>query len=90
MLEEKMILSFVVVFLIQLLFCFKDKSSVIRFLPIICFLLLGLYCVWKVIVIPPSWGRLSYLLLAVYCVMQIMLCGSAWGISALVKRRKCG
>ena len=89
MVEEKMILSFVVVFLIQLLLCFKVESHIIRLLPIICFLLFGLYCVWKVIVIPPSWGRLSYLLLTVYCVVQIMLCGIAWGISALVKRRKC-
>lgn len=84
------IASFVIVFLIQLLLCFKVNSYIIRFLPIIGFLLFGLYCVWGVIITPPGWdfGRLSYLMVAVYCVLQIVLCGIACGISALVKYKK--
>lgn len=88
MLEEKIIISFFVVFLIQLLLCFKVKSRIIRFLPIIGFLLFGGYCVWGVVVTPPSWGRLSYWLIDVYCVIQIVLCGIAWGISAVVKHKQ--
>ena len=86
------IVSFVIVFLIQLLLCFKVNSRIIRFLPMIGFLLFGLYCVWGVIITPPGWdfGRLSYLIVAVYCVLQIMLCGIACGSTALIKRRKCG
>ena len=85
------IASFVIVFIIQLLLCFKVKSRMVRFLPMIGFLLLGLYCVWGVIITPPGpdLGRLSYLMVAIYCALQIVLCGIAWGITFLVKRRKC-
>lgn len=84
------IASFVIVFIIQLLLCYKVNSHIIRFLPMIGFLLFGLYCVWGVIVTPPGWdfGRLSYLMVAVYCVLQIVLCGIAWAISTLVKYKK--
>ena len=86
------IASFVIVFIIQLVLCNKVNSRIIRFLPMIGFLLFGLYCVWGMIITPPGWdfGRLSYLMVAVYCVLQIALCGIVWGITALVmhKRRR--
>ena len=79
--------SIVILLPVQLLLCFKVKSLVIRFIPIIILsVLLALFIVlW---LSTPGWDGLFYAFLAIFVGFMMFVCGSGCAIWAVVHRLK--
>lgn len=74
---------FVIIFIIQILLCFKVKSRIIRLLPMIILFLTAIVYLVLVSITPAGWDRLGYAILVAYAVVMIFICGIAWGIWAV-------
>lgn len=85
-----LVFSIVILFPVQLLLCFKVKSTAIRLLPVLIlsiptlmFFFLGMTT--------PGWDGLGYLFLAIFTGFMLLMCGVGWciwTISKLVHRRR--
>lgn len=88
MLELMLIASFIIIFTIQLLLCFKVKSRIIRMLPMIVLVFSGVVLFFEAQKIPAGWDRLGYAIFMIYDVYSIVICGIAWMIWAIMNCRK--
>ena len=75
------------IFPVQLLLCFKVKSRVLRFLPLILLtvaeaVFIVLSCTAK------GWDALGYLFFVLLTAMMMLLCGIAWGVWAFMRNRR--
>ena len=84
-----MIVTAVIILPIQLLLCFKVKSLIIRFIPIIALFILAVAAIiaYKDAV---GWDGLGLVLVAIYEAFMLLMCGIGWGVWALVNVVKKG
>ena len=77
----------VLLFLLQLLLCFKVKSLTLRFLPT---LILGAMIAVFVILtfLTDGWDSLGFLVLAIWTALLLIPCGIGWLVWAIIKKRK--
>ena len=80
-------ISIIVLLPVQLFLCFKVKSRIVRFLPIIVFSVLT--TVFFVLAsIAQEWDRLGYVFFAIFSGFMLFMCGIGWGIWAIINRIK--
>ncbi len=81
------LIMFVVVFLVQLLLCFKVKNQVIRLIP--TYLFLDLTVIFAVLTfVFDGWDSVGFLFLAICTAALLFSCGIGWGVWWFVNRRK--
>lgn len=82
-----LIFSIIVLLPIQLLLCFRVKSTVIRLLPII---LLSIPTLIFIVMSTTThgWDGLGYIFLAIFAGFMMLICGVAWGVWAIIKHKQ--
>ena len=91
-LEDELRIFFLVVFIIQLLLCFKAKKRFIRLLPVLlllagaCLFLIG--CVYCSRDAADEWLGAGHAILAMFCVQALVICGIAWIVLAIFGKKK--
>ena len=74
----------IVLFPIQLIFCFKVKSRIVRLLPIIILSILltvdSIACL-----VAPGFEMIFFFGCAIYLAKMLFVCGIAWGIWFFIK-----
>lgn len=77
-----MIVTAVVILPVQLLLCFKVKSLIIRFIPLIALFILAVAAIitYKDAV---GWDGLGLVLVMMYEAFMLLMCGFGWGIWGL-------
>lgn len=79
------IFTFFVIFPIQLTFCFKVKSKIVRLLPVIILSILTAAAIIAAFA-GTGWDVIFYLVSAVYLAIMLFVCGIAWGIWFIIKK----
>ena len=80
--EDELRIFFLVVFIVQLLLCFKVKNLFVRLLPVLlffvgaCLFLIG--CVYCSRGAADVWLGAGHAILALFCVQALVVCGIAW------------
>lgn len=74
----------IVILLIQLLFCFKVRNTVIRLLPVILFSIFTIFFV-AMASTSTGWDNLGYIFITIFIGDMWLMCGMAWGIWAIIK-----
>lgn len=82
-----MIVSAVIILPVQLLLCFKVKSRIIRFLPIIALFIIAVIAIIKYSN-ATAWDGLFFVAVVMYEAFMLLMCGIGWGIWALVNALK--
>ena len=79
-----MIVSAVIILPVQLFLCFKVKSRIIRFIPIIALFILAVIAIIKYSNVT-AWDGLFFVVVVMYEAFMLLMCGIGWGVWALVK-----
>lgn len=82
-----MIFSMVIILPLQLLLCFKAKSRIIRFIPIIALFILAVIEIIKYAT-ATAWDGLFFVVVVMYEAFMLFMCGIGWGIWAFVNAVK--
>lgn len=85
---EEFMFWVILVLMVQSILCFKVKSRIVRFLPIIFCILYIIAFIIMIAITPPGWARAGYLILIMYTVYTMVTCGIAWGIWAITKYKR--
>ena len=81
-----LLVSLVLLFPTQLLFCFKVRNPAIRLLPVIAFSISTAGFAILALAVP-GWDGLGYVFLAVFSGFLLLGCGVGWGVWWIITRK---
>ena len=74
-----MIVSAVLILPVQLLLCFKVKSRIIRFIPVIALLIIAIIAIIRY-ANAIDWDGLGFVVVVMYEAFMLLMCGIGWGV----------